>query len=499
MNLLAPKLGRHWSTLLFVWRTGLFLGFYMVGFLASHIGHGLTDLDAIQASGTLRVASKPGATTYLDGPDGPMGFEYELLSGFAESLGVELQLVPVDSFSAFEPMLNSGEVHMAASGISRTQQRADALSLGPGYQTIHEVVVYRAGTPRPRHVDDLDKGRIGVLAGTSYEETLRRYRQQQPGLTWVRYYESGIEELLSEIARGTIDFTIIDNHLFQVHRRFYPSVRYGFTIENSQNELVWLFPKQGMGQLEAKAAVHFEQIGDNGELADLRQRFYHHVEAFDFIGSFSFLRHMQGRLPRYLALFKAAAHDNDFDWRLLAAQGYQESHWDPDAVSRTGVRGIMMLTLDAASDLGVNDRRDPAESIEGGARYLRSLYSRLPDRIAPDDRLWLALAAYNVGFGHMEDARVLTERNGYDPDRWLDVKQHLPLLAQKKWYSQTRWGYARGWEPVQYVENIRSYYDILLWHTRDGGQSLVAQQPTTPTFTDFPETNNDQQATGLIR
>jgi membrane-bound lytic murein transglycosylase F len=162
-------------------------------------------------------------------------------------------------------------------------------------------------------------------------------------------------------------------------------------------------------------------------------------------------------------MFETAAEENDLDWRLLAAMGYQESHWDPDAVSPTGVRGIMMLTLKTAKDLGIKDRLVPNNSIEGGARYFRQTLDRIPPSITEPDRTWMAMAAYNVGYGHLEDARVIAEQLGKNPDLWIDVKTTLPLLAKRKWYKKTRYGYARGWEPIQYVENIRSYYDILKW------------------------------------
>lgn len=142
---------------------------------------------------------------------------------------------------------------------------------------------------------------------------------------------------------------------------------------------------------------------------------------------------------------------------------YQESHWDPEAVSPTGVRGMMMLTRATASDLGIETRTDAEQSINGGARYFASLLSRIPARIQEPDRKWMALASYNIGLGHLEDARRITEREGYNPDLWIDVKKHLPLLRQKKYYKNTRFGYARGNEAVNYVENIRRYYDSLLW------------------------------------
>jgi len=190
------------------------------------------------------------------------------------------------------------------------------------------------------------------------------------------------------------------------------------------------------------------------------------------------------RLPQFMDMFTYAAYETGVDWRLLAAIGYQESHWDPAAVSPTGVRGIMMLTRAAAKDLGVDNRLDPMQSIRGGALYLKKMKSRISGEVQEPDLTWLALAAYNVGLGHLEDARILTQKNKGDPNKWVDVKENLPLLTQKKWFQQTRYGYARGREPVRYVENVRSYYDILLWLTDRNGEETTPA-PETPSF-DLP-------------
>ena len=174
-------------------------------------------------------------------------------------------------------------------------------------------------------------------------------------------------------------------------------------------------------------------------------------------------------------MFQEIANAYELDWRLLAAIGYQESHWKPDASSYTGVRGIMMLTQKTATQLGLTDRLDPKQSIEGGARYFLQLRDRIPDRIEEPDRSWMALAAYNMGMSHLEDARVLTQKRGGDPDSWHDVNENLDLLSQEKWYSDLKFGYARGFEAKQYVENIRSYYDILIWMDTQEHPMLVTQ------------------------
>ena len=150
--------------------------------------------------------------------------------------------------------------------------------------------------------------------------------------------------------------------------------------------------------------------------------------------------------------------------------------WDPGAISPTGVKGLMMLTNDTARQMGISDRTDPAQSILAGADYLRHTHDRIPARIPEPSRTWMALAAYNVGFGHLEDARVLTQSQGGNPDNWQDVKQRLPMLANPAYAGQLRYGNARGGQAVIYVRHIRRYYDLLVWaeNSRRRDDTLIA-------------------------
>ena len=183
----------------------------------------------------------------------------------------------------------------------------------------------------------------------------------------------------------------------------------------------------------------------------------------------TFLRHIETRLPYYREEFQQAEKKTGVPWTLLASVAYQESKWNRHAVSPTGVRGLMMLTRSTANDLGIQNRLDPVKSIFGGARYLSSLHKRGPSEIRMPDRMFVALAAYNVGFGHVKDARVLAERLGKDSTKWDDLKEVLPLLSQKEYYEDLPHRYARGSEPVQYVKRIRAYRKIL--------QQIVDQEP----------------------
>jgi len=421
--------------------------------------HDLNQLERIRASGSLVMLTVNGATTYFLGPEGETGFEYDLAQAFSKRLGIPLEVVVLPSIGELPKALERGSGDFIAANLSRTVDRQARWRFGPVYEPVSPVVVYRRGNPRPDGLADLHAGRLGILPETSYEEYLQ---DNAPGLNWTVHEQSSIEDLFDLIAREELDYTIVDSNILELNRRFFPNIRPAFKLDQDE-ELAWATVRDDDDTLAQKMREFFAQASDSGLLTEVRQRHYDHVESFEPVGTITFMQQVRRRLPELLPHFEQAALDSGLDWRLLAAVGYQESHWEPDAVSVTGVRGIMMLTQRTARQVGVSDRRDPQQSINGGARYLKSILERLPERIEHPDRLWLGLAAYNVGFGHLEDARVLTQRLGGDPDRWLDVREHLPLLTQERWYRQTRFGYARGYEPVNYVENVRTFYDILVW------------------------------------
>jgi membrane-bound lytic murein transglycosylase F len=185
------------------------------------------------------------------------------------------------------------------------------------------------------------------------------------------------------------------------------------------------------------------------------------VEIFDYVDVKTFHRRLDTRLPRYIDIIKKEAERYDFDWRFIAAVVYQESHYNPRARSYTGVKGLMQVTLRTAREMGIENRLDPAQSIHAGVKYMRKMYERFDDIDRRRDRLLIALASYNVGYGHVRDAQTIARRKGLDPEKWSSLKKTLPLLRYKKYYTTVRYGYARGTEPVRYVERILTYYDIL--------------------------------------
>jgi membrane-bound lytic murein transglycosylase F len=426
----------------------------------------VSSLEKVKRTGVLRVATVNSPTTYYQGPDGPTGFEYDLAQGLADKLGVELHIEVAASPPAALDMVRTGQVDVAAASLGVTALRGQHVRFSRPVLTVVPQLVYRMGTAQPENLGGLG-GHLVVPAGSSHAERLAALRASNPGLVWEESSDDDAEDLLEKVASGEIDYTVANSDMVAINQRYYPKLRVAFPLADSQ-DIAWAFAQDRDPSLFDAAGDYLNSIGDT-ELARLRDRHFGHIEQVDALGAVALATHSQTRLPRYRAAFEKAARKYDLDWRLIAAISYQESHWDPTAVSPTGVRGIMQLTAQTALHLKVADREDPLQSIGGGAMYLRAIIDQMPADIAEPDRTWLALAAYNMGVGHLNDVRELTNSLGGDGTRWLDIRGSLPLLGQPKWYKQTKHGYARGRQAMQFVGNVRTYYDMLVWLTDSAG------------------------------
>jgi len=417
-------------------------------------------LERVQNRGKLIVLTRNSASTYYRTADGAAGLEYDLAAGFAEYLGVDLEIRLRTGINVMLNALSRREGDLIAAGMSITPERQQAYRFGPVYQTSSPVVIYRAGEDKPQNVQELAGQSLAVNAGASYIDLLQQLQAGQVELGWNEVEAAGVEQLLQMVTVGEYQHAVIDSTDLHFNRAFYPEINQAFALDEEE-PLAWVFPRTGDDSLVQKAREYFYLISSDGRLDEILQRYLDQEIELQQVATITVQEQMRDRLPEYRLLFEAAADQFSFDWRLLAAVGYQESHWDAQAVSPTGVRGIMMLTRNTAEHLNVNDRQDPAQSILGGARYLRQLINSLPDRIDEPDRTLLGLAAYNIGLGHLEDARILTERIGLNPDLWQDVSKALPLLNQPQHYETLKHGYARGRTALRYVNNIRSYYELL--------------------------------------
>ncbi|WP_241972404.1 membrane-bound lytic murein transglycosylase MltF [Aliidiomarina soli] len=417
-------------------------------------------LQEVQQRGYLTVGTIMNSSSYhLDG-ESPTGFEYEMALSLADELGVELRVLDEVQIEHLFEHLEHGRVDFLAAGLDVTDQRRKHMRFTPYYHRVDQRLIFKQGTrQRPRDWSDLE-GELVVVSGSSHEEYLQDVQAEYPDLQWraTRLYDA--DELLAKVISEEIDFTIADTNTLDIKRRLYPDLSVAFTVRFDV-PLAWAFPLAEDDSLYAAAIEYIGRQHERGEITKLVDRYWGHVQHFNYVDTQLFIQAVDETLPQYIELFQQYA--GNLDWRLLAAISYQESLWDPWARSPTGVRGMMMLTLPTARSMGVRSRLDAEQAIRGGARYLERLHQRLPDRITEPDRTWFALAAYNVGLGHLNDAREITARQGGDADYWVDVRARLPLLRQKQYYKDTRYGFARGDEPVTYVGNIRRYYDTLQW------------------------------------
>lgn len=431
-------------------------------------------LEAIHARDFLQVDTRNTPTTYYQGRQGPTGFEFELVKRFADRLGVSLALDSDGNIDDVLAAVRDGDADLGAAALP-LDPTLPGVHFSRAIMTLKPLVVYRRGLPPIDSPEDLVGRSIGVLKGSGASLVLRELQADLPELTWKESADIEVADLLSLVENGELDAAVIYQHQFKLNRLFFPGVENGFLIGDPLS-LAWALPaNSGLGLLE-RVNRFLDDMQADGTLDALVERYFGHDDYLEYVGARTFIQQANQRLDTYKADFIAAAKDTGFDWKLLAALGYQESHWKPRATSPTGVRGLMMLTERTAEEVGIGNRLNARQSIEGGAQYLLEMKQRLPDAIAEPDRTWMALAAYNVGLGHLYDARRIVKMRDGDPDAWADVREALPLLQKRDWYSRVRHGYARGGEPVIYVRNIRRYYEILNYIERSEQQFFQLNQ-----------------------
>ncbi|MDE2135940.1 MAG: membrane-bound lytic murein transglycosylase MltF [Gammaproteobacteria bacterium] len=437
--------------------------------------HEPSALDAVRARGELRVVTLNLPTCYYEGAQGSEGLEYRLASRYAAQLGVKLTLYPVASEAALQDELAAGRADIAAASLTDSPEWQKVGDAAVPYANIPQLVVYQRSGARPRETLQLESARLAVRAGSPQERILEKLRRTvAPTLQWVETAPSSADPI-EDVDSGNADYAISDAREFSFARHLYPNVLVGFALPDTR-PVQWIVRKGAPALLES-VDQFFGSLAQSGELSQLVQEASGDTRRFEYEESREFQTHVAERLPHYRAWFEEAAAQVGLDWRLLAAVGYQESKWDPRAVSDEGAAGLMMLTADTAQAMGIKDRTDPQQSIFAGAHYLAQVRQMIPDRIPEPDRTWLTIAAYNVGFGHLEDARIIAQALGKDPDSWTEVREELPLLAQGRWYTRAKRGYARGWEPVQFVDRIQRFLTLLEWQP---GEGVPAQAPAAP-------------------
>lgn len=425
------------------------------------------------------VVTHNGPSTYYYSDNNQYaGLEHDLVRNFVrDELGPEysVKFLVVHNISQVIPTLLKHKAHFAAADLSITHTREHLVKFTMPYRKVQQQIVFNKSLNKPpTTVHDLLGSQIMIPSGTSYAERLQRLKDKEPQLDWIETDHENSDELMAQVAEGELDFTVVDNHLVSLVQNYYPNLGAGLQLGKPE-QIAWAFPKTGNKWLYDKANAFFKRISEDGTLRNLIDRYYGHADRLQPVDVTTFLQRIETLLPQYRRFFYEAQELTALDWRLIAAIAYQESHWDRFNTSPTNVRGMMMLTEDTADRLGVTDRLDARQSIIAGARYVLMLKDLIPTTVPDPDRTWMALAAYNIGYAHLQDARILAKKLKLNPDRWVDVKKMLPLLSKEEHYSTLKYGYARGGAPVVFVESVRTYHKILV-------QRAPRHTPIFPSF-----------------
>ncbi|HGP0979333.1 TPA: membrane-bound lytic murein transglycosylase MltF [Klebsiella aerogenes] len=414
----------------------------------------------IIARGELRVSTINSPLTYAAINNKDYGLDYELAKRFADYLGVKLKVTVRQNISQLFDDLDAGKTDMLAAGLVYNTERVKNYQAGPTYYSVSQQLVYRVGGNRPRTLAGINAEQLAIAPGHVALNDLQALKESKyPDLNWRVDEKRGTTALMQAVIDGTLEYTVADSVAVSLFQRVHPELAVALDISDEQ-PVTWFSEKSEDNSLSAAMLDFFNSMNEDGTLARLEEKYLGHGNDFDYVDTRTFLRAVQNTLPDLKPLFEKYARQ--IDWRLLAAIAWQESHWDPQATSPTGVRGMMMLTRNTAQSLGLTDRTDAEQSLDGGMRYLQDMMAKVPEAIPKDERIWFALAAYNMGYAHMLDAMALTKKQKGNPNSWSDVKQRLPLLSQKPYYSRLKYGYARGHEAYAYVENIRKYHISLV-------------------------------------
>ena len=421
-------------------------------------------LVASKESRELVILTKaPSVKEAIEDAGGTAGFERDLAQMLARELGVSSRFMTAANDEELLQRLRNGEATLAAAWQSPADK--PGISASAPYFESRDVLVTHEATLPLHKLGQLAQRQVHVVAGSPQEAASRQMAGKNAQIRVVAHKDLQEIDLLEQVAAQRYEIALVSDAEFNIGINMYPELQNSLEIGPSK-PIAWLFSPNADPTVIARANAFLDRIKANGELDRLKDRYFGHVKRLTQTDSARFIERVQEVLPKFRPMFQRAQVATGIDWRLLAALAYQESQWNPLATSPTGVRGMMMLTEDTADELGVGNRLDPRQSITAGARYLADLRNTLPAGIDEPDRFWLALAAYNLGMGHLKAARHIASTLSIDPNSWYAMKKVLPLLAQPKYYNRLKSGKGRGGETVIMVENIRVYADILDRHER---------------------------------
>lgn len=437
-------------------------------FALFHLQPDTTALQQVQQRGELVVTGISGPTTFHSSSAGPRGLQYELAKRFADELGVRLVLEDGGDTRNVLDAIRQNQTDIAITGLASDDTRLTRLRTATPYMAVSEQLVQRVDRPLPANFDAVGAARIGALAGSTEALRLKALTRYRPDIQVIEFEKIDPLALIERVENGELDYAALNSSEFDARRALFPEVGVALNLQD-YSELAWAFLKTRDRSLYNAAQGFLARKQADGTLGRL-VTFYSQGDTFNPYSLRAFNRDVAERLPRFRPLFEAQARQHGIDWHLLAAIGYQESHWNTAAVSPTGVQGIMMLTNVTANHFGVQDRTNAQQSIRGGAELFRLLQRNLADVPEPD-RTWMALAGYNMGPTYIERARARAARAGDDSTKWLVVSQHLREMGQE---ARAQGRTLQVGQALHYVQQVRRYYDALVLATAAGNDNRVA-------------------------
>ena len=424
-------------------------------------------LKQIKSNGILRIALVADPPHYFPNKVKERGYDFELTSHYATSIDVELEIIKTNTSNEIIFLLNQGKVDIGILGSSPEFDQKNIENVVTYNNSKWYVIGNRANRQLPKSIDSIEPNTMIVANGSNASFMLHSIGEDYPSLLWDELKNTNVRSILERINENHSKISIISEDIYAYYQYLFPETKKIFVLPIKYPSR-WLVKNNNNLSFLYSINSFFNKYKQNGKLEKIGKTYYEHLSAFDYVDIRYYLKRINKKLPKYKKYFVEAAKNSALDARIIAAVSYQESHWNRKARSPTGVRGMMMLTLDTAKRVGVKNRLNAKQSIFGGAKYLKILYESFSNTIEEPDRLWFTLAAYNIGLGHVEDARTITKSQGDNPNSWIDVEKHIPKLSQKKWYKKTRHGFARGYEPIEFVRRVRRYYDILCLYRQEG-------------------------------
>ena len=417
-----------------------------------------SNLSELQKKPSITVLTVKSPLTYSKPRQGEaVGIDNDLLESFAEEYGLNLKYRILENEQAVLEALGRGEGDMAAARL-RVPSNNPGFLLGPAYEESH-LSLYCTRSAKVQNISDLDNKLVYLSKYNNRDQLSQKLLQLAPRAIIKTVAPQKTPELLKYLSSKNSACAITENLSGDFHLRYYKRIEKVIELPKKYS-IHWLIHPSN-SELFKLTHSWFLKASRREEISKVYERYDTHLNRLDKHDVTRFLSRIQIVLPTYKPHFQKYARENDLSWELVAAVAYQESHWNNEATSFTGVKGLMQLTQDTAKHLGVEDRTDPVQSIYGGALYLRKLMNLFPKDLNSKDKLSLALAAYNIGYAHLLDAQELAVKMGKNPYSWRHLKNILPLLADPDYSKDLKYGYARGYEAVEYVERVKSFYSII--------------------------------------